>query len=218
MGEKLLAVNIDFVLPAPFHRSVTSRPDSSAVDLERKVSSAAGRVAGCVAVTFSNSAEVAKTRMQLQGEFVRVKDGGRTGKVYRNVHDVLAKTWTNEGIRGTPRGLGPTYFYRVALNGCRLGLYEPLRKWSNARLGCSPAQQVVLTSMAMGAGSLSTVVGCELPSLVLSSELLAATGTVHAWHAFATVVRMEGAKGLLRGWDAAVLRGAIGGSVRGGSD
>ena len=49
------------------------------------------------------SAEVAKTRMQLQGELV--KSGGT--KVYKNVIDVLVKTWKNEGIRGVQRGLGP---------------------------------------------------------------------------------------------------------------
>ena len=49
------------------------------------------------------SAEVAKTRMQLQGELM--KSGGT--KVYRNVFDVLVKTWRNEGIRGVQRGLGP---------------------------------------------------------------------------------------------------------------
>jgi solute carrier family 25 protein 34/35 len=77
-----------------------------------------GSLAGCVAVscvilchqlsdhlqvTFSNPAEVAKTRLQLQGELV--KGGGE--KVYRNVFDVFAKTWRNEGIRGVQRGLPP---------------------------------------------------------------------------------------------------------------
>lgn len=51
----------------------------------------------------SNPAEVAKTRMQLQGELA--KQGGT--KVYKNALDVIAKTWTNEGIRGIQRGLGP---------------------------------------------------------------------------------------------------------------
>lgn len=34
-----------------------------------------------------------------------MKNGGT--KVYRNVFDVLIKTWRNEGIRGVQRGLGP---------------------------------------------------------------------------------------------------------------
>lgn len=54
-------------------------------------------------VTVSNPAEVAKTRMQLQGELA--KEGGK--KVYKNALDVFAKTWKNEGIRGLQRGLAP---------------------------------------------------------------------------------------------------------------
>ncbi|KAG6380929.1 mitochondrial carrier domain-containing protein [Boletus reticuloceps] len=62
-----------------------------------------GGLAASIAVTFSNPPEVAKTRLQLQGELAR--NGGQ--KVYKNAIDVLAKTWRNEGIRGMQRGLGP---------------------------------------------------------------------------------------------------------------
>lgn len=55
-----------------------------------------------IKVTFSNPAEVAKTRLQLQGELAK---GGQV-KVYRNAIDTFAKTWRNEGIRGIQRGLG----------------------------------------------------------------------------------------------------------------
>jgi hypothetical protein len=51
----------------------------------------------------SNPFEVAKTRLQLQGELA--KGGGV--KVYNNALDVLAKTWRNEGLRGLQRGLSP---------------------------------------------------------------------------------------------------------------
>lgn len=51
----------------------------------------------------SNPAEVAKTRLQLQGELGQ----GGSVKVYNNAIDVLAKTWRNEGIRGLQRGLSP---------------------------------------------------------------------------------------------------------------
>jgi hypothetical protein len=46
--------------------------------------------------------QVAKTRLQLQGELV--KGGGI--KVYNNAFDAMIKTWRNEGIRGMQRGLG----------------------------------------------------------------------------------------------------------------
>lgn len=52
-------------------------------------------------VTVSNPADVAKTRLQLQGELA--KEGGK--KVYKHVLDVFVKTWKNEGIRGMQRGL-----------------------------------------------------------------------------------------------------------------
>lgn len=37
------------------------------------------------------------------GELAKAGDN----KLYKNVLDVLAKTWRNEGIRGLQRGLGP---------------------------------------------------------------------------------------------------------------
>ena len=65
---------------------------------------------GFAQVTVSNPFEVAKTRLQLQGELS--KGGGVN--VYNNAIDVLAKTWRNEGIRGLQRGLGPA----VSLSCC----------------------------------------------------------------------------------------------------
>ncbi|KAL4069859.1 mitochondrial carrier domain-containing protein [Scleroderma yunnanense] len=73
-----------------------------------------GGIAACIAVTVSNPAEVAKTRMQLQGELAR--EGGQ--KVYKNALDVLAKTWRNEGIRGLQRGLSPAV--RLTLSTIRI--------------------------------------------------------------------------------------------------
>ena len=61
-----------------------------------------------------SQAEVAKTRLQLQGELA--KDGGV--KVYNSAIDVLSKTFRNEGIRGLQRGLAPAVsdcvYFRLA--------------------------------------------------------------------------------------------------------
>lgn len=62
-----------------------------------------GGAAACTAVTVSNPFEVAKVRLQLQGELA--KGGGE--KVYKNVGDVLVKTWRHEGVGGIQRGLVP---------------------------------------------------------------------------------------------------------------
>lgn len=83
----------------------------SAVRLNTAEGFVCGGLAACMAVTISNPAEVAKTRLQLQGELAR--DGGV--KVYKNTLDVVTKTWKNEGIRGVQRGLGPAYVYQVGV-------------------------------------------------------------------------------------------------------
>ena len=73
-------------------------------------------------VTVSNPAEVAKTRLQLQGELAQ--RGGP--KVYRNVLDVFAKTWRNEGIRGVQRGLAPAVRMSCARTQLKpVGLTDP---------------------------------------------------------------------------------------------
>ncbi|KAL6307334.1 oxaloacetate carrier [Sparassis latifolia] len=180
---------------------------------------ACGGLAGCTAVTFTNPAEVAKTRMQLQGELM--KSGGP--KVYRNVLDVFAKTWKNESIRGVQRGLGPAYFYQVALNGCRLGFYEPFRRAFNRLLGYDVSQQVALTSM--GAGTGSAIVGSAVgnPLFLVKTRMQAYSPVLpvgaqrfykNGFTALSTIIREEGWRGLLRGVDAACLRGSFGGSVQ----
>ena len=62
----------------------------------------------------SNPFEVAKTRLQLQGELA--KGGGV--KVYNNALDVLAKSWRNEGLRGLQRGLSPAVSSSFSVGMC----------------------------------------------------------------------------------------------------
>lgn len=59
-------------------------------------------------VTLSNPAEVAKTRLQLDGELQ--KKGGK--RVYTGVLNALLQTWRHEGLRGIQRGLGPAVCFR----------------------------------------------------------------------------------------------------------
>ncbi|KAI9512876.1 oxaloacetate carrier [Russula earlei] len=178
-----------------------------------------GGVAACVAVTFSNPAEVAKTRLQLQGELV--KGGGH--KVYKNVFDVFAKTWRNEGIRGVQRGLPPAYAYQILLNGSRLGFYEPIRRTTNQLFGLTPNEQNPVTSVFAGAAS--GVVGAILgnPLFLIKARMQAYSpvlpvGTQHyyksSWDAFRTIYQQERFPGLIRGVDAAMLRTSMGSSVQ----
>ncbi|KAI0756274.1 mitochondrial carrier [Daedaleopsis nitida] len=196
---------------------------SSAAPPSRPLSSLEGFVCGgtaaCVAVTVSNPAEVAKTRMQLQGELA--KKG--TAKVYKNSLDVIAKTWRNEGVRGIQRGLGPAYVYQILMNGSRLGFYEPIRKKVNGLVGVKPTDQIPLTSLLSGA--MSGVIGACFgnPFFLVKARMQAYSpvlpvGAQHyyknSFDALKSIWRAEKFRGLVRGMDAAALRTAMGSSVQ----
>ncbi|KAI6153861.1 mitochondrial carrier [Pisolithus tinctorius] len=174
-----------------------------------------GGLAACIAVTVSNPAEVAKTRMQLQGELA--KGGGE--RVYKHALDVLSKTWRNEGIRGLQRGLGPA----MLLNGSRLGLYEPFRRTINRIIGRPVTDQIPLTSVT--AGAVSGALGAALgnPLFLIKARMQAYSpalpvGTQHfyknSFDALSTIWKSEKIRGLYRGVDAAILRTAMGSSVQ----
>ncbi|KAJ7492334.1 mitochondrial carrier domain-containing protein [Mycena latifolia] len=178
-----------------------------------------GGVAASIAVTISNPAEVAKTRLQLQGELA--KSG--TEKVYKNAFDVFAKTYKNEGIRGMQRGLGPAACHPILLNGSRLGFYEPFRRNINKLIGRRPDEQLPLTAVV--AGATSGAVGASLgnPLFLIKARMQAYSpalpvGAQHyyknSFHALSTIFRAEGPRGLIRGMDAAILRTSMGSSVQ----
>ncbi|KAJ7675317.1 oxaloacetate carrier [Mycena rosella] len=178
-----------------------------------------GGIAASIAVTVSNPAEVAKTRLQLQGELA--KSGA--AKVYKNAFDVMGKTYKNEGIRGMQRGLGPAYAYQILLNGSRLGFYEPFRRNINKLIGRRPDEQLPATAVI--AGATSGAVGASLgnPLFLIKARMQAYSpalpvGAQHyyknSFHALSTIFRAEGPRGLIRGIDAAILRTSMGSSVQ----
>ncbi|CAE6378083.1 unnamed protein product [Rhizoctonia solani] len=178
-----------------------------------------GGLAACTAVTLSNPAEVAKTRLQLQGE-LQAKGGP---KVYKNVFDVFIKTWKNERVRGIQRGLGPAYVYQILLNGSRLGFYEPFRRSFNSVIGRQGTEQVFATSIAAGAAS--GLVGACLgnPLFLIKARMQAYSPTLpvgaqhyyrNSFAALAEIFRAEGLRGYIRGMDAAILRTCMGSSVQ----
>ncbi|RDB28778.1 Mitochondrial oxaloacetate transport protein [Hypsizygus marmoreus] len=197
----------------------TSGVSLKAIPLSTAEGFVCGGIAACIAVTVSNPAEVAKTRLQLQGELA--KGGGV--KVYNNAIDVLAKTFRNEGVRGVQRGLGPAYAYQILLNGSRLGFYEPFRHTFNKWFGNSAAEQIPFTSVL--AGATSGAVGASLgnPLFLIKARMQAYSpalpvGAQHfyknSFDALYTIFRAEGFRGLARGIDAAILRTSMGSSVQ----
>jgi len=191
----------------------------------------AGALGACVAVTFTNPMEVAKTRLQLDGE-LRSKS---SPKAYANTLDVLRKTARSEGILACQKGLGAAYVYQFALNGSRLGFYEPLRQSIISLSGQDPSRVKLWSSVAAGASSgvIGAILGNPLflvkarlqayssaisRSKITTSPVIPVHPTQHAYRSafdgLTQIFRTEGFKGLMRGVDAAILRTAMGSSVQ----
>ncbi|KAF7303220.1 hypothetical protein MKEN_01285800 [Mycena kentingensis (nom. inval.)] len=177
-----------------------------------------GGIAACIAVTVSNPAEVAKTRLQLQGELAKTSE-----KVYKNAFDAIAKTYRNEGIRGIQRGLGPAYVYQILLNGSRLGFYEPFRRNINRLVGRRPEEQLPVTAVIAGASSGAVGASLGNPLFLIKARMQAYSpalpvGAQHhyksSFHALSTIFKAEGLRGMVRGIDAAILRTSMGSSVQ----
>ncbi|PVG03022.1 mitochondrial carrier [Serendipita vermifera] len=179
----------------------------------------AAGLAACVATTASNPAEVAKTRLQLQGELAK----GGFKPVYAGPLDVVLKTWKNEGVQGVQRGLGAAYAYSSLLQICIVGLYEPFRQSLNLGLGKGPQDRLPFTTIA--AGTCTGIIGAFLgnPLFLVKARMQAYSpslpvGTQRHYnsglHALRTICAEEGFKGLFRGSKAAMFRTSLGTSVQ----
>ncbi len=76
-------------------------------------------VGPAAAAVLTNPFDVAKVRMQLQGE------GGSKAKIYTNSFQCIFKTWQAEGIVGIQRGLAASMLREGSKNFFRIGLFHP---------------------------------------------------------------------------------------------
>jgi solute carrier family 25, member 34/35 len=199
--------------PHPHARpKMASPPNSPLPPLRLAVvpSFAASAMAACSACVFTNPMEVIKTRLQLDGEGAKV---AKSERQYRGIGHAFTSILRTEGLRGLQSGLTPALGYQVTMNGCRLGLYEPVQAVLREQLGVDtthPAAKAL-------SGALSGAVGATLGSpLYLVKSRLQAQSTVfkakeaHAYagvrDAFAQIYRAEGVRGLFRGVDGALPR------------
>ena len=82
-----------------------------------------GGVAAGMAICVVNPADVAKSRMQMQGE------GGSAGaKLYRGPFHALKTIAVNEGVKGLYRGLVPAICFQMVGNSVRFGVYYAGKK------------------------------------------------------------------------------------------
>lgn len=183
----------------------------------------AGGLAACGAVTFTNPLELVKTRMQLEGELAKHTTHA---KIYKNPIQALALIFKNEGMTGIQRGLVCAYIYQLGLNGCRLGLYEPMRNLTN-NLWYGEGDQSHIQNIPINvfAGAISGVAGAVLgsPMYLVKTRMQSYSDQIKigeqthyksAWDGLKKIYTAEGIKGLFRGVDAAMIRTGAGSSVQ----
>lgn len=190
----------------------------------------AGSIAACGAVTFTNPIELIKTRMQLQGELSAKRDAP---KLYKNPLQASVVIYKNEGLRGLQQGLICGYVYQTALNGCRIGLYEPSRYYLTQALlphqfseDASQIPQNLLVNVL--AGTVSGMAGAIIanPFFLIKTRMQSFNKSGSAadvgqqthykglFDGIKTIYTNEGVKGLFRGTDAALLRTGAGSAAQ----
>ena len=197
----------------------------------------AGSMAACAAVTFTNPIELIKTRMQLQGELSKVDTN--VPKLYKNPLQAFGLIYKREGIRGLQQGLSCAYLNQIALNGCRLGLYEPSRYYiskffdsNNFDEEKGPIKQKLWVNLISGSisGSIGAVIASPVFLIKTRMQSYSSAAAMNAketavnigeqtyytgtWDGLKKVYKGEGLAGFFRGMDAAVMRTSMGSAAQ----
>ncbi|RVE51007.1 hypothetical protein evm_004298 [Chilo suppressalis] len=176
---------------------------------------AMGGVSAMFATLFTNPLEVVKTRLQLQGE---MKSKGQHQVYYKSVPHGLYVIARTEGLVALQNGLPAMLGFQFFLNTFRLGVYRICERRglitdSNGRTS------VIKAAVAAGiGGALGSVAGT--PFFLVKTRLQAqaarsiAVGHQHKHSGTAAalldIYRNEGFKGLFRGVQPQIPRGAVG--------
>jgi solute carrier family 25 protein 34/35 len=109
------------------------------------------------------------------------------------------------------------------LNGCRLGFYEPIRKYTTTAIYGDPKIQSFGINIASGASSGIIGAAAGSPFFLVKTRLQSFSpvypvGTQHnyrnAWDGLSRIYKAEGVKGLYRGVGPAMVRTGFGSSVQ----
>ena len=95
-----------------------------------------GGIAGAVSGIVSCPLDVIKTKLQAQGGFkTPVNDVKLTTAAYRGVSGTARVIWTDEGLRGMYRGLGPMLLGYVPTWAVYLTVYSKAQAYFNTKTG-----------------------------------------------------------------------------------
>ena len=126
------------VMNGPYHAVYFAAYESLLTLLRRDANSydpvahcVAGGGAGMLAAAVTNPFDVAKTRLQTQGEV-------GTGVKYRGMLDTITTIWKEEGVSGYTRGIGPRMvFHSMSAAICWYVLHHISHSATPARVRCA---------------------------------------------------------------------------------
>lgn len=159
-----------------------------------------------IACLFTNPADVAKTRLNLEAELTESR---RTTGSFA----MMRKTYAAEGLAGLQRGLPLAMAREASKNTFRIGLYQPLVDIGHQQPGPAPLSVLLGASMASGAISAMICNPFDLLKTRLQLDGSHARGTATAGGAIpmaTAIVREEGLLGLWRGTSISMVRSGFG--------
>lgn len=175
--------------------------------------------AASTAVVFTNPFDLAKTRLQLQGERISAGVGKR---VYSGPVDCIVKTIRVEGLAGAQRGLSTAMTREAVLNFFRVGMFEPVLKMYHPKSKDGvPAPLHLKIAAGITTGSTAALVSNPLDLMktrmqAQASGPNASVGYQHSFsgvaHGFRSLFQNEGVLGLWKGISPSVARLALGSS------
>jgi solute carrier family 25 protein 34/35 len=137
---------------------------SAPLQLTMAGSFVASSVSACIACLFTNPMEVVKTRLQLDGE-----GGAARARQYRGIGHALRSIAATEGVRGLQAGLAGALAYQTAMNGVRLGMYEPVQRQLVLATGADASSVLLKAAAAAISGAMGATLGS--PIYMIKSRL-----------------------------------------------
>jgi solute carrier family 25 folate transporter 32 len=161
----------------------------------------AGAEAGIVMALVTNPVWVVKTRMQLQ--LMNPK-----GKFYRGFIDGVRSTYREEGVKGLYRGIGPAVLL-VSHGALQFMAYEELKRWARQWHGTvhlTGVEYFVIGSLSKLFASFTTYPFSLIKTRFQADPHFFWISYRGILRSLVKVVRMEGLRGLYRGFFINALR------------
>ena len=105
---------------------------------ESNLLSICGGLAGAASAIVSCPLDVIKTKLQAQGGFRRQRGGDKSSlrpRIYNGVRGTAVTIWTEDGVRGLYRGLGPLLLGYIPTWAVYLTVYSKGQQYFNKKTG-----------------------------------------------------------------------------------